>query len=132
MTTRLPVLLLALSVAVVASCAGEDAVTSTSHAEEPEVVADSPDGSLDCDNETTFTQQGIVLPDTRGESTPERALRGFLEQWIPRFRGEIAIVREKVGSLVVGGRERVVAKATSAPAGGWIVLTTHYCEGYGL
>ena len=74
--------------------------------------------------------QGSVAPDTQGSPTPAEELESFLAQWGSRYRPEIVIVDDTKGSLVVEGHEKVVAFATPAPAGGWIVLTTLYCESY--
>lgn len=88
------------------------------------------DGKLDCDGDVSWTQQASFLPDTIGDPTPEDALVGFLDQWRQRYGGEIVLAGEAAGSLVVDGREQVVASASEAPAGGWLVATTVGCDGY--
>jgi hypothetical protein len=59
-----------------------------------------------------------------------RPLLIHLDPWVTRFEGEVAIPSNEVGSLVIDGQEVVVAFATPAPAGGWLVLTTQACECY--
>lgn len=99
---------------------------------EPRTGSTSIDGNLDCESDIEFSMQGSVMPDTQGSPTPAAELGSFLSQWVSRYGGEIVIVDNTKGSLVVEGREMVVAFATPAPAGGWVVLTTHYCERYGI
>lgn len=91
------------------------------------------DGDLDCAaGEIEFSMQGIVAPDTIGAPTPEEEIDGFLVAWSDRFGGDVVHVREGVGALVVDGLEVVVASSVPAPAGGWIVLTTLFCESFEL
>ena len=93
----------------------------------------SADGALDCMNDDTeFSMQGSVPADATGPPTPEEELRMFLSEWRSKYGGEIVLVDETTGSLVVDGREQVVAHATPAPAGGWNVLTTLFCESFRL
>jgi hypothetical protein len=100
---------------------------------EPETEAALIDGELDCINDDTeFSMQGSVPPDATGPPTPEEELRMFLSQWRNEYGGEIVVVGETTGSLVVDGREQVVAHASPAPAGGWNVLTTLFCESFRL
>lgn len=89
-------------------------------------------GKLDCESDVEFSVQGSVLPDAQGPPTPAAALESFLAELVSRYGGEMAIVDDATGSLVVEGRETVVAFATPAPAGGWIVLTALHCEKYGI
>ena len=96
----------------------------------PRTGPSSIDGNLDCESDIEFSMQGSVAPDTQGSPTPAEELESFLAQWGSRYGGEIVIVDDTKGSLVVEGHEKVVAFATPAPAGGWIVLTTLYCESY--
>jgi hypothetical protein len=42
----------------------------------------------------------------------------------------VKVLEESLGSLVVNGREVVVAIATEMPAGGWLVLTLTGCGGF--
>jgi hypothetical protein len=42
----------------------------------------------------------------------------------------VIVVDEGVASLVVDGREVIVAQAREGPAGGWIVATHQGCAGY--
>jgi hypothetical protein len=42
----------------------------------------------------------------------------------------VTVIGEGLGSLVVDGREVVVAIASEAPAGGWLVLTLTGCGGF--
>jgi len=74
--------------------------------------------------------QASVTADATGAATPEEEISGFLAAWSERFGGDIVHIRKGVGALVLDGSEVVVAIATPAPAGGWIVLTTVGCEGF--
>lgn len=112
-----------------ADAAGPGADTSTSHAptqQEPTI-----DGEPDCSAvDGGWSMQASLGPDAVGAPTPEEEINGFLAAWANRFGGDIVHIRQGVGALVVDGAEVVVAVATPAPAGGWIVSTTVGCEGF--
>ena len=90
------------------------------------------DGKLDCASDLEFSMQGSFPADAVGLPTPEEALQEFLSQWRSKYGGEIVLVDEGTGSLVVDSREQVVARAIRAPAGGWLVVTTLFCDGFRL
>lgn len=94
---------------------------------EPETGPADIDGSLDCAGEMVWTEQAMFDVDTRGEATPELAVRLDLDRHRERLGGEIVLIDDNTGSLVVDEREQVVAFATAAPAGGWVVATTMGC-----
>jgi hypothetical protein len=90
----------------------------------------APDGVLDCAEDETWFEQGSVLPGTVGSPTPEEALAEVLNRFQERLGGEILVVTDSLGSLVVDGREEVVGIISEAPAGGWIVTTVTGCGPY--
>ena len=94
---------------------------------EPDTGPARVDGSLDCVGEMVWTEQAMLDTDARGEDTPELAVRLDLDRHRERYGGEVAMIDENTGSLVVDEREQVVAFATEAPAGGWVVATTMGC-----
>jgi hypothetical protein len=71
-----------------------------------------------------------VLEGTVGLPTPDAALEKALEAFLRKRGGEMMLLDEGLGSLVIDGREMVVAIASEAPAGGWLVLTFTTCEGF--
>ena len=97
---------------------------------EPETGPAVIDGKLDCSSDISWSVQGSVREDTAGSPTPQVELEQSLSPYLARHGGEVVVVEDQIGSLVVEGREVVVSIATEAPAGGWIVLTTGGCEGY--
>jgi hypothetical protein len=88
----------------------------------------SVDGQLDCVTKSTWIGTAAVPEDTVGSASPESAMEEALDPYLIRRGGEIVQVDERLGSLVVDGREAVVVTVSEAPAGGWIVLTTAGCE----
>lgn len=95
--------------------------------EEPESGPAEIDGSIDCPGDTFWTQQAMLDTETPGEDTPEEAVRLGLEPYAERNGGEIMMIDESTGSLVVDEREQVVAYADEAPAGGWVATTMTGC-----
>lgn len=112
----------ALLCAVITACGSSTLPAESSTSIEPR-------GALECDGATFRTAQGIAAPGARGADTAEEELRSFLGRWSKRAGGVIAIVDETTGSLIIDDREQAVAVATEAPAGGWVVLTSRFCEG---
>lgn len=94
---------------------------------EPESGPAEIDGSIDCPGDTFWTQQAMLDTETPGENTPEEAVRHGLEPYVERNGGEITMIDEDTGSLVVDEREQVVAYASEAPAGGWVATTMTGC-----
>lgn len=85
---------------------------------------------LDCPTDVTWVEQGSVLEGTVGSPTPEAALEETLAPFVGKLGGEVELLEEGLGSLVVDDREVVVAIAMEAPAGGWLVLTLTGCGGF--
>lgn len=94
---------------------------------DPDVGPADIDGQLDCVNDESWFEQGSLDPDTPGVSTAEEAIRTSLTPHQERYGGEIILVDEDTGSIVVEGREQVVASALEVPAGGWAVATVSGC-----
>jgi hypothetical protein len=95
--------------------------------DDPDVGPADIDGQLDCVNDERWFEQGSSGPDTPGASTPEEAIRESLKRYQERYGGEIVLVAEELGSVVVEGREQVVASASQVPAGGWAVASVSGC-----
>jgi hypothetical protein len=91
----------------------------------------APDGQLDCPTDITFAGFASYDERTVGTSDPAAALVEALAPYRARHGGEVVVVDEWVGLLVVNGREVVVVIAAEAPAGGWIVTTSRGCDGFG-
>lgn len=85
------------------------------------------DGQLDCVNDESWFEQASIDPDIAGDPTAEEAVRASLERFLDRYGGEIVMVYEDTGSIVVDEREQVVASAFEVPAGGWAVATVSGC-----
>ena len=90
----------------------------------------APDGVLDCPTDVTWVEQGSVLEGTVGSPTPDAALEEALGAFLRNGSGEVKMLDQGLGSLVVDGREVVAAIVTEAPAGGWLVLTLTGCGGF--
>lgn len=90
------------------------------------VGLDSIDGSLDCPNGDTWTQDGTPPPDAVGSETADLALSEAIAPFADRHGGEIVIEGAR-GSLVSEFDERVVAFATPMDNGTWVVVTIGGC-----
>lgn len=77
------------------------------------------DGVADCADPVEWQLAGWG-PDTGGHDTPEEAIEAELGRYRQDRGGRVVFVDDRTGSLVVNGREVVVAKAVPAPAGGWL------------
>jgi hypothetical protein len=97
---------------------------------EPETGPAGIDGELDCANESSWVMTGTIDPTLPGVATAEEAVSSSLDWYAERYGGEIVIVSEGVGSLVVDRREQVVARAVEVSAGGWVVTTVLGCDGF--
>jgi hypothetical protein len=86
------------------------------------------DGSIDCAAETVWTQQASLDGETPGDETPEKAIRSALEAYLNESGGEVVMVSDHTGSVVVDEREQIVAFATRADAGGWVAATLMGCD----
>lgn len=95
-------------------------------ADEPFAV----DGDLDCENGQPWAEAGSVPDGTRGFTEPADAIARYLTPFQDSHEGDQTSVDEFTGSLVLSGREVVVAVASEAPGGGWLVLTGKGCEGF--
>jgi hypothetical protein len=98
----------------------------------PETGPAAIDGVLDCANEYRWSMQAGIDPTIPGVPTPEEAITQMLEGFKDRYGGEIVLVDDLTGSLVVNSREQVVTTASESPAGGWTVLGAAGCEGFEL
>lgn len=94
----------------------------------PETGPAEIDGSLDCAGSVSWTQQGLLDSETPGEDTSERAIDIALAGYLDRSAAEIVMIDETTGSLVIEDREQMVAFASEAPAGGWVVTTIIGCD----
>ena len=97
---------------------------------EPETGPAAIDGELDCANESRWSIQASLDPTIPGFPSAEEAVRSSLEPYAQRHGGEIILVEDQIGSLVVQQREQVIAHSIEAPAGGWAVTTLAGCEGF--
>jgi len=86
------------------------------------------DGSIDCAGDLVWTEQASLDAETPGENTPEEAIRLGLERHQERYGGEIVMIDDNTGSLVVDELEQAVTFATEAPAGGWVASTMIGCD----
>jgi hypothetical protein len=87
------------------------------------------DGVLDCVSDRTW-QENLDFPtDTKGSPTAQAALTAALKPFIDRYGGEV-VLNGGTGTLVVDAREQVLARASSAPAGGFLIGLIEHCDGY--
>ena len=86
------------------------------------------DGNLDCvaDHEGRFEEIRLLAPDAPG-LPPEEALEEGLRTYSPGPEGEIVFIEDKVASIVVGGREQVIAVARRVGANGYVVERVSGC-----
>jgi hypothetical protein len=110
------VLLLVAALLVAAGCGGAEPAPA--------------EGELDCETELTWSEEGSVPEGTAGLADPGDAVEAYLSPFMENHGGEIVMVDEDLGSLVVDGAEVVVGLATETPAGGWLVLTGLGCDGF--
>lgn len=87
-------------------------------------------GELDCQTDFSWTESGSVPDDAPGFADPTRAIEEYLSPFRDNHGGEVVLVNEHTGSLVLAKREVVVGIAEKAPAGGWLVLTGRGCEDF--
>ena len=104
-------------------------ISNVSLCGDPDVGPAEIDGQLDCAYDESWIEQGSFDPDIPGDATAEEAIQASLAPHQERYGGEI-IVNETTGSIVVDGREQVVALATEVPAGGWAVATVSGCGAF--
>ncbi len=88
------------------------------------------DGELDCADENSWAVSGTPDVTSRGAASAEDAMRENLERFRQRHGGEIVLVGDTEGSLVVDNREQVRVRATEVPAGGWGILSMAGCGGF--
>ncbi len=88
------------------------------------------DGEPDCANESRWSIQATLEPTIPGLPSADEALRSALEPYAQRHGGEIVLIQDEIGSLVVQQREQVIALASEVPAGGWAVATLAGCDGF--
>ncbi len=96
----------------------------------PDEGAAAIDGELDCASETRWSVQGSIDPSVPGLATGGEAVRTALAQYVQNHGGEVRLVGDQIGSLVVEQRERVIAIAIEVAAGGWAVSTVVGCDGF--
>jgi len=97
---------------------------------EPETGPAEIDGELDCASDSSWGMMGAIDPTIPGVATSEEAVRSSLEWYADRYGGEIVLIGDGVGALVVDQREQVVARAIEVAAGGWVVTTLLGCDGF--
>lgn len=88
------------------------------------------DGSLDCANDSSWSEQASFAPDAMGLPSAEAALRASLDPFNERFGGRVEFVDAAVAFLVIDEREQVIALTSEAPAGSWLVDTVLGCDGF--
>lgn len=88
------------------------------------------DGQLDCETDFPWTESGSVQEGAPGFADPRRAVEEYLTPFQDNHGGEVVVLDEHTGSLVLAKREVVVGIAEEAPAGGWLVLTGRGCEDF--
>lgn len=88
------------------------------------------DGELDCDLETAWAEEGSVPAGTAGLSGAGDAVNAYLEPFLENHGGEIVMVTELQGSLLVEDSEVVIGDASELPDGGFLVLAGIGCEGF--
>lgn len=89
----------------------------------------SADGELDCDPATVWAEEGSVPEGTAGLGGASEALDAYLEPFMENHGGEIVMVTDLQGSLVVEDSEVVIGTASELPDGGFLVLAGAGCEG---
>lgn len=88
------------------------------------------DGELDCQTELTWTEEGSVPEGTAGLAVAADAVDAYLEPFMENHGGEIVMVGDQQGSLVVNGAEVVGGIASGMSGGGFLVLTGFGCDGF--
>jgi hypothetical protein len=88
------------------------------------------DGDLDCETELTWTEEGSVPEGTAGLAEAADAVDAYLEPFMENHGGEIVMVDDARGSLLLNRDEVVVGHATEMSNGGFLVLTGAGCEGF--
>jgi hypothetical protein len=106
--------------------AGLMALTIIGCAEEQPIA----DGELDCDPATVWAEEGSVPEGTSGLGEASAAIDAYLEPFLANHGGEIVLVADLQGSLVVEGSEVVIGTASELPEGGFLVLAGAGCEGF--
>jgi hypothetical protein len=97
---------------------------------DPDTGPAAVDGELDCADENSWYVSGTPDITAQGAGSAEDAMRKTLERFRERHGGEIVLVGDRVGSLVVDDREQVRVNASEMPAGGWGVLSSEGCAGF--
>lgn len=88
------------------------------------------DGELDCANDFMWIEQAAVEPGATGEATSQKALQMALNPFQQEHGGEILELGGDLGSLVVEGREQVVARVSELENGTWDTSVIRGCDGY--
>jgi hypothetical protein len=88
------------------------------------------DGTIDCTSDRIYFETASFAPDAKSEPDARVAIAAALKPFNERYGGEIVYPNTDTGSLVVGGREQVVARVSVAPAGGYLVGGIEHCEGF--
>lgn len=97
---------------------------------DPDTGPAAVDGELDCADENSWYVSGTPDVTTEGDARVEDAVREGLERFRQQFGGEIVLVGERGGSLVIENREQVRVNASEMPAGGWGILSMSGCGGF--
>lgn len=88
------------------------------------------DRRLDCVNDVSWGQQGVVDPTIPGLPTADGALMAALEPFLEQHGGTIVSTDEHHASIVINDREQVWARVIEVEAGGWVATTFAGCEGF--
>lgn len=88
------------------------------------------DGAADCGASGQWAMESIESPEAQGAPTQREALLEYLDPARLEFGGTVVTVNESVASLVIDGREQLVAFASELAGGGWTVLSAEGCEGF--
>ncbi len=88
------------------------------------------DGEIDCETDFPWSEEGTVPEGTPGFATADQAVEEYLAPFQANHGGDQQMIDEFTGSLVLEQREVVVAVATEASGGGWLVLTAFGCEDF--
>lgn len=89
------------------------------------------DGVLDCVSDRIWSEQATFALGAKGELDAQVAIAAALKPFNDRYGGEVVFHDTGTGSLVVGGREQVQARASAVPAGGFLIDVVQHCDGFG-
>ena len=88
------------------------------------------DGRGDCANDFSWSEQGLIDPTIPGLPTAEEALMAALGPFLERHGGIFVMTGENWASMVIDGREQVLAQVVEVDAGEWVATLLAGCEGF--